>query len=574
MESLSKLSVALATLLLNANSATAATAGIEILPLWTEPAVPVVTPDPPSRFVPPRPMQVPLPYHTGMPPQEWEALKTLAISDPLAEPADEIMPVPFASANTSTAAGDNFGKTLQPIAANSTVLTTFPGLDYATGGAITPDPIVAKSGFRVLQAVNQALRLYNTSGSVLATTTTQAFLGLSPTQNTSDPKVFFDKNGANLRFYFFVLEAATFNPQSSALWLAVSRTSNPSDFTSASWCKYRFNTAYTPPGGTATFADFPSLGVGADAVVATTNQYRFSDGVLSTTTLRAFSKVALSNNASSCPGSPSTDPYFFQPSAAGDMTVFTLQPAQHYTLPSSFSGTTNPIYLVSNHFLSMAGETRSPIYSVWRIRNVGTGAPSLNRVDVTALVNRNYQIPPEAPQLGTPIMLDTGDAGVRQLAGIGDSLWAAQSTLCTGDTSNQACVRVLRFDVGQDGSGNLTASIGQQLTFTGSSSTYFWMPGMAANSVQQTAVPFLFSSTTTYLSSAFTIKDASAGSYPASTVFGSGTCSRVGNFYRTGDYTGAQTNPNDSLSFWLDGDVAAISGSFCAWQTQVVNVTP
>jgi hypothetical protein len=506
---------------------------------------------------------------SGMSAADYAAAKRLAATDPLAEPADQIVPIGGRLQGSAAPGATNFSSRslTPPITTLSTISTTFSGLDYDTGLGTPPDTIVAKSGYRVLEAVNSALRLTNTSGSVtFATTTTGAFF--NPAKTYTDPKVFFDQNAANLRFYVVVEQYPTFSPQTSAIWLAVSRTPNPSDFSSSSWCTYQINAAYTPSGGTLSFADSPSLGVGADSVLVTTNQYTFSTDSFEISPLWVFDKASLSNNATSCPTLTS---YFFQPAAANDTTVFTLQPTQHYTSPSSFGGVSNPAYLVSNHFLN-SGD-RSNIYSVWRLSNVSGGNPQLTSVNVTALSNRNYQIPPSAEQKGGGQVTNTGDARVKQVAGIGDSLWAAQSTNCLVGSTNQSCIRVLRFDVGEDGSGNLTASIGQQTTFAGPEHTYYWMPGIAANSAQQTAVAFQFSSRDNdYLSAAFTVKDASASTYPAATTFATGSCTSGSH---TGDYVGAQTNPNDLTSFWLAGERSALnSQNSCQWGTTIVNVTP
>lgn len=62
-------------------------------------------------------------------------------------------------------------------------------------------------------------------------------------------------------------------------------------------------------------------------------------------------------------------------------------------------------------------------------------------------------------------------------------------------------------------------------------------------------------------------------------VLGAGTCPRQEAFprVRSGDYVGAQTNPNDFLTFWISAEYATIyppppAGNACTWSTNVLQV--
>jgi hypothetical protein len=279
----------------------------------------------------------------------------------------------------------------------------------------------------------------------------------------------------------------------------------------------------------------------------------------------------LSNNASSCPSPTVT---LFQPaSSPGDLSVFTLQPAQHYTNPSSFSGTSNPAYLVSTEALNFSEPLKSNFH-VWRVSNVSGGTPRLDTFNIA--FSYGYQIPPPALQAGTGArdQLNTGDCRILQVGAVGNTLWATQTTLCNfpGSSQNSSCARILRIDVGQGASGNLTAAIGQQLTFGGGPDFYYWMPALAVNNAQQVAVPFLYSSANDYLSSAFIIKNAAETQIASQQLILSGTCSANS---RTGDFVGAQTNPADGTTFWLATEAAfPASSQNCQWRTWIVKATP
>ncbi|HXO22132.1 MAG TPA: hypothetical protein VOA87_19615 [Thermoanaerobaculia bacterium] len=488
--------------------------------------------------------------HYAVSKEEHELLQEIAASDPDAPRADQVVLLAAA-----------------PLAAATVVVTSFAGLDYSSSGsAVPPDTTIAKSGSRVFEATNSAVRLFNTSGGVLATSSTSTFVGQTVGNIMTDPKVFFDANSVHPRFFMVVEQYPVFSPLWSTVYVAVSRTSDPSDFSAASWCVYGVYSVATI-GGQATYADSPIFGVGADTFVFTTNQFLppANGGTFQGVVVYAGDKGLIENNAVSCPWMKLN---VFQPGLAGDPATFALMPTQHYTNPSSFSGTTNPVYLASTFGLPNSGVTQST-YKIWRIRNVVSGNPSLAEVDVTGPA---YETPPLAPQPPGNHAIDEGDVRVRQVAGIGDSLWATHTTTCTAGSGNQGCIRVLRFDVGQDAQGNPTATIGQQTTFIGPSGVFYWMPAIAATSMQSTVVPFIYGSTSVFLSSAFTTKGAAATAYPAATIFATGGCPSNP---RTGDYQGAQTNPNDLASFWIAGEATQTAGSCSSlWRTQIANVTP
>jgi hypothetical protein len=524
----------------------AARAAAELTPVAVLSVPPLKVPGPPPQGVPPSPQAESEDHYVGSE-ADHEELQRLAASDPTVPAAGQVL------ASSS-------------LVGTASVTTTFPGLNYPASLGLPPDTTLAKSGSRVLEATNSSVRLFNTSGGVLSTTSTASLFGVST--GMTDPKVFFDNNSAYPRFILLVADSHTTTPPNSNLYLAVSRTPNPSDFSSANWCEYWLGGPQTL-NGVQTFYDSPIFGVGADTLVFTTNQYSFGgsfEGVI----LNAGGKVQLENNAPSCP-------WFgynvFVPTPIGS-TTFSLMPAQHYTSPSSFSGTTNPVYIVSTHGLTqVGGEMSSTVYRVWRVRNVVSGAASLDELDVS--VAPSYSTPPGAPQAGGGT-IDEGDARVRQVAGIGNSLWTTHATTCSVNGSNQGCIRVLRFDVGQDGSGNLTASVGQSpALFTGPAGVYYWMPALAATSAQSTIVVFLTSSSTSYLSSLFTTKRASATLYGPATTLLAGGCNDGFPLARSGDYQGAQTNPGDLASFWIAGEATAAAGQCSTiWTTQIANVTP
>jgi hypothetical protein len=244
-----------------------------------------------------------------------------------------------------------------------------------------------------------------------------------------------------------------------------------------------------------------------------------------------------------------------------------VHPAVHYTAPSSFNNVTNPVYMVSTVV------PPSATYKVWRVRNVATGTPL---VDVKTLDAINlYDMPVAALQPYPGPALDTNDVRIMQAVALGDTLWATHVTNCLQLSGiNKPCIRVVKVFVGDSG-GTLTAAFQHDVTFasleTDANLAYF-MPGLAVNSSQNTAISFLASSPTMYQGAAWTWKSGIDQLYAPATVFAAGSCIRASG--KIGDYVGAQTNPNDLVSLWLAGEAAAPSGQGCNWRTQILQVTP
>ncbi len=384
----------------------------------------------------------------------------------------------------------------------------------------------------------------------------------------------YDRNAVNPRLFVVANHYDEGPPATSYTYLAVSRSPNPSDLNAASWCIYGFPTTNDWGSGEATLFDQPNLGVGTDTVILAGNHYTIAGPQLFTfAEIRAFQKPALENNGAGCPTAIADG---FRPAASqGDLNVFGLAPALHYNSPSSFAGTTNPAYLVNTR------SGNSFTYWVWRVRNILGGSNPGNLQMTSANGNFQYAIPLNAPQAGSgTVKLDTGDPRVLQVGGVGDTLWAAHGTNCnTGGGPSEVCARIVRLNMSQDGGGNPVATIAQQTTFSGGANIHYWMPGIAVNSSHRTVVPFLWSSASTYLSSAWTAKNAATGSYPAAQALGTGNCTRLESSpeVRTGDYVGTQTDPTNFLTFWISGEHASVyppppAGFTCTWLTRIREV--
>jgi hypothetical protein len=345
-----------------------------------------------------------LPDALPLNPELWRAVKEAARTDPRAQPPDSILNPP--------------GRLLAPALVRQAAAVSFAGLSYVSGEGSPSDVNVARSPQRTLQAVNRRLRLWNSNNVELQTVTLATFF--SAVEAPFDPKVLFDRNATNQRFFVTATERL-----SSRLHLAVSRAANPSDLDPSSWCRYFLSTTDDfDPATPTTFADQPKIGVGTDAFLVSSDYFTVSTPSFTYVIIHAFDKIGLTNNAASCPIAKAT---VFRPSSTeGDTDTFSLQPVNHYNQAPSFPGTTNPVYLVS----SLSADLAHYDYKVWRIRNVLSGASPNQLQQVTVTGSSQYATPPQARQAGTTSVLDTTDARITLAAGASNALWFAHGTSC------------------------------------------------------------------------------------------------------------------------------------------------
>jgi hypothetical protein len=193
--------------------------------------------------------------------------------------------------------------------------TLFDGLDRPqaqnNGFVFTPpDTIVGKSPNRILEGVNSAVRLFNNSGGIIQTLNLNTFFG-APTTNglLFDPKIYFDRNAANRRFYVVAVQVAGRGDTSTAndvsrIWVAVSRSPDPANLAAGTWCRYNIEGRRDVGTANVSWADYPQIGAGRDSFSFAMNQFRFANDSFTFADVRVWDKNVASNNATSCPTVP------------------------------------------------------------------------------------------------------------------------------------------------------------------------------------------------------------------------------------------------------------------------------
>jgi hypothetical protein len=433
---------------------------------------------------------------------------------------------------------------------------SFEGLDVIDSGFgrfifFPPDTHVAASGNRILEVTNVAARLSGRTGGGAVIRSLYNFFSIDPETTVFDPKVYFDRLSG--RFFMVVLNLDE-TRRRSFIYLAVSRSSSPNALNSRrDFCTYRIKAKRRN-----SYADYPGIGVNEKWFAISVNNFWFGGGGLFSPFVYAIDVKSLTRNTGSCPGiRVSRFKVRWDPDGR---QVFTLQPAQHYT-QTSLPGT--PLFLVSTQPV-----LSSDRYMLARLESQGDGPPILEK---SMLTGSTYTPPPPAGQRDGPD-LDSGDMRIMQVAYRSGSLWAVMATGCDiAGEQNESCIRALRIAPGE-GEGSITF----EDTF-GRANGYFYWPGIAVNQRGDVVVTFQRSTNNQYLGVGFNGKRAAADAFdPNVKNLKKGFCPIEdfdGSLYRTGDYTGAQTDPLDNVSFFIAGEYASRFGAeACEWRTRVGRV--
>jgi len=446
-----------------------------------------------------------------------------------------------------------------------------------------PDQALAVGNGYVLEAVNAALAVYKTDGTVVAAPMpVNQFFGLAPAiirsnltfgPSLSDPRAYYDAPSRR----FFVEEWGTdTDPATGAatgasfIKLAVSQTSNPA----GGYTLYTFDTTFDP-----TLASDPTTGqpihvlpdyvqIGADAngFFFSINQFDLlgNQGFLGQRIL-AVSKAALVAGRRTPIVSFSGGDLYNSPAG------FTVQPA---TTPAGGAYETRAGG--TEYFLSSVFDTTANQLAVWAISNtasLGTKTPSLTLTD-TLISSLPFTQPAPSVQKAGPYkygmsqgypeeLVATGDTRMTQVTYVLGHLYSAVETGVPGATTG-ANPGFTYFSVAPsvDAGGNVTGLTNRQgyVTVSGETLSY---PSFGINSTGGSVITCALMGPDFYPSAAYVTLDshlkagpvriASAGVAPDDGFTGYFNTDKAGNpvrgVARWGDYSQAQ--PDENGNIWL-----------------------
>lgn len=303
---------------------------------------------------------------------------------------------------------------------NSAVVAGFSGLNHfneRTAGTGSyagtqfslepPDQGLCVGGGYVIEAVNDALRVFNTAGTPQTSTIAlNQFYGLAPAINrhthvrgafVSDPKCYYD---APTHGWFVTVLVAGQSPQGDLVGplftdIAVTTAANPA---TASWNLYQLYATDDGTNGTPVHQNCPCLGdqplIGADAngFYVSTNEFGLASG-FNGAQIYAMSKTGLENNTVTSVVHIDAGETMSTPDTGG--IWYSVQPA---TTPGNGYASDTEYFLSALQFFSNAPlDNRIAVWALTGTSTLNSSSPSVHLTN-TVISSEVYGQPPDSAQ--------------------------------------------------------------------------------------------------------------------------------------------------------------------------------
>jgi subtilisin-like proprotein convertase family protein len=440
------------------------------------------------------------------------------LTDPLANkrpiPPDAISPK---TEEDKTAALKGFMS--NPLVPSPTTSVSFQAVpDNNT--TVPPDTHGAVGPNHVMTVLNSQIRIQNKTGSILFTTTLNAFWASVASNGVFDPKILYDPYSNRWLF----TACAGIQSTTSGILIGVSQTNDPT----GSWLLYN---ARADANGI-NWADYPSFGFNKDWVVVSVNMFGIASGSFVETRTFVFRKSAIFNNMLG-------GVFFARPHSDG----FTIAPAITY------SNTEPTLYCLSTWNGNSGGNGFLRLYTL-------TGAVGAEAFTATNTFpnsgGRTWEFASPlnlAPQLGTGTGIMTNDSRMQNAVFRNGSLWAAHSVATPVVTNNRSGVQWWQINPSTGG----VLQIGR-IEDT-SNVNFYAFPSIAVNQNNDVLIGYATFSSSIFGSAGYAFRASSdtAGTLRDPAVLKSGAGCYIKVFdskNRWGDYSNTVVDPSDDTNFW------------------------
>jgi len=426
-------------------------------------------------------------------------------------------------------------------------LTAFAATSFATDPVplSPPDTQVAVGPVYVGEAVNDALTIWTRAGGLFETDDLNTLFSVPAGYRFGDPRLVYDV----LSEHWFLSGWASDSGADSIVYLAVSSSSDPT----AGWAVYRITSL------AATATDQPKIGVNADKVVISWNDYNNAGTTFSgqETWVEQKSDLLAGGNV-----------HYF--SFFPDLTRFDVVPTISLT-------NTSTEYLTYDNTCPASASTGSGsctagVASLGVVAITGTPDDTVAWNETDPAMSSTSD-PPAAAQPSGP-SIDTGDDRVLSAVWQNGTLWATMNDACTVGGATRSCLRLVRAatadpptvledaDLGLAGNDLYDAAI----TLDRAGHPYV-VATTSSSSVDPSVIAFARAAS----SGAFAQKVLwhGSGSYACS-FCGAGDGSDSGN--RWGDYSGAAIDPTNPDDVWVAGEYGTVAGGD-DWGTAIGELT-
>jgi|GEM_PF-2466068 len=423
-------------------------------------------------------------------------------------------------------------------------------------GYFPPDGGVAAGPYQVVEVVNSTINVYDKNGNQLSSQTLNNFfssLGTPGSDFLYDPSVYYDF----LTGRFWVLATSeNDSPARSNQLIAVSASS---DVTSG-WLQYYLDATYDGGNPTNNWCDYPHMGMDADAIYISCNQFNFP----STASGFQYAKVRIATwdqfvNNACCSW---WDYWNLKEGFLNLSTSFTVRPAMERFVGHGFGD-----FWVDTEGGGGGGST----VKVWQLTNPtaccdGSGGPTLNGNEQGV---GSYGVPPGGAQPNGYQALNSGDT--RALFAIYQfgHLSYGHNLACNQGGTTDACAGFTEIDV----SGYPSMSNINDWFYSQPAGHDVYYPYVDQNINSDKLMVYSRSDGGNTYPGAYytTIPNSSACTFctGGETTMAAGNNNYVvldsQNRNRWGDYHGAGTDP-DLLGIWVEGEYTS---GFDTWATAV-----
>ena len=477
----------------------------------------------------------PRPYKSRypIPDKEFQELKEAAYKKKIAKKSATMSKDKGKKSELAGTAIADFAPAGGPVALAPTGATNFAG--FTSTGWIPPDCTMATGPQHVMLSVNSSVAVYSKAGGapLLNRTLTVWFGNVIQGATVFDPKLLFDQHTGR---WVLLAVAVAQSPNRSAYLLSVSATTNPL----GAWRNYSLNAMVDGSTSTSNWADFPALGVDANNLYITSNQFAFGGGF-------KYAKIRIVPKAGPYAGGAATFFDFVNMKNPNNTTAFTIQPCHTFGAPQVE-------YLVNSLFPSGNSLT------VWRITQSGSSF-TMTRASVATAA---YGLGPNAAQKGNNDPLNTGDVRVLHAIFRGDSIWCALTTAHNWTPSiNTASIHW--FQIRAAG-----PALVQQGVF-GSSNVHSFYPACCPDANGNMIMVFSRCGPNEFGSIYYTGRKSTdpLGSLQPSALLKAGIANYVakdsGGRNRWGDYNGVCADPSNSKGIWFYSEYASAVNKWSTW---------
>ncbi len=473
--------------------------------------------------------------------------------------------------------------------------------ENSNGSLEPPDQGLCVGHGFVLEAVNVAFAIYDTSGNLLSgPVPANQFFGLAPQYGAdgsygdfvSDPKCIYD--WTEDRWYLTILQidvdpATGGFPGPSHTLIARSRTGDPT----GTWDAYALDTTNNGSNGTPRhprcpcFGDQPLLGFDDHAIFISTNEFPLFVNGFNGAQVYGIGKKAFTGNGSVV---------LFDNLALEEGIAYSVQPASTPPGGKFEKANQGTEYFTSSLEFTGGLDDRIAVWGMSGTRTLNTPRPRAS-LDYQILKSLVYGIPPPASQKDGPTplrdllkqlglgndpleMTDTNDDRMQQSVYTDGTLWSTIGTIVRphGDTADRAGVYWFRAEVESDNKG-FKAKMKKQ-GYLARVGTYLSYPTVAINAAGKGAIGFSIGGKDFYPSTGYAVVDddgpgaihvAGTGLVPQDGFTGYAYFGGAG-VTRWGDYGAAVAAPDGSI--WLSGEFTSARPRiiYADWGTYVTRL--